>query len=329
MKINFFFKGKLSREEASSAFLATLLEQWPEFRRELLSLYLNDTLAEKDWKVETEKDDIDILLTSGNDYVIIENKIKSSSKSPEQLRRYYENRHDKNPECLCHCLYVGPSKTMGESEISSIKSNEQEKHNTIKWIDILDLDFMSPIPNIPDDDFVNSGISEIKKLLQQKEKLQLSGDLERASVILERVRNKLIHDYPSLDFDRKWVDKECMSVINCHSAITFGIGFIYRLNDQNIMIDSRDSSNNLVLEISISIGPSLKGYKLQQIKEWWNTIAMNDKLSVGSMTLERVKGKRGYYLRTKCSGEDEIFNYLVAAGNNVIDANLQLMEIRP
>lgn len=100
MNPHLFFQGKLGREEVTSAFLATLLEQQKSVRNGFFDLLaqslgqeLADSLKRKSWKVGVEKDAVDIRLEALRKpepwVILIENKIQSGSKQVEQLRRYY------------------------------------------------------------------------------------------------------------------------------------------------------------------------------------------------------------------------------------------------
>ena len=105
MNLHFFYEGSLGREEAASAFLATMLEQYPSFRKSFFDLLgLPDeksrSLATEEWNVVTEEDEVDVTMhpQRGNHVILIENKVQASSKMAGQVSRYYQSQINKEPD---------------------------------------------------------------------------------------------------------------------------------------------------------------------------------------------------------------------------------------
>lgn len=98
MNPHFFFKGKLSREESASAYLATLLDQIPEFRVATLD---KAGILEPGGPctILTELREVDIRLDypEAETVVLIENKIRSGALQVDQLSRYYQQERAANP----------------------------------------------------------------------------------------------------------------------------------------------------------------------------------------------------------------------------------------
>ena len=92
MDITYFFKGKLAREEASSAFLATLLSQTEDdgiFKANFFKLLgenydfgepipteIIKKISSDKYKIITEEDEIDITMQGNNNLILIENSPK-------------------------------------------------------------------------------------------------------------------------------------------------------------------------------------------------------------------------------------------------------------
>ena len=101
MDISLFFKGKIKREEISSAFLATLLNNRSYFRDsffDLLQITEAVDFKKLDWKVEVENNNVDINLNTTGWVVLIENKLRRGSKKKGQLSGYYEEQVKNNPK---------------------------------------------------------------------------------------------------------------------------------------------------------------------------------------------------------------------------------------
>ena len=214
---HFFFEGKLSREEAVSAFLATLLEQQPLIREGFLSLLdlPNDelnSLLNQNWKrvdkttkrlIETEKKEIDICINLSDFSIIIENKIKSGAQQKGQLRRYYKKVHrSKRPVIV---IILSPlDSSIGNKEIILLEQDksfrEGDKAFNINWKDLIPM-FRETTEKMHETDktwikFIQKGTDCVEKLLQQKHPIRDDlGVQERFKEIIKRAGTRLTNKY--------------------------------------------------------------------------------------------------------------------------------------
>lgn len=127
MDVHFFFEGSGSREEASSAFLATLLEQDAAFRGAFL------TRAARDFGISGSPvptvsvehtlgaGSIDVLLEYAAAVILVENKISPGAKRDGQLLEYYRGAIAKWPGRRLAAVFLAPSTALGRSEIEDVR----------------------------------------------------------------------------------------------------------------------------------------------------------------------------------------------------------------
>ena len=129
-----FLAGGMCREEATSAFLATLIEYSKDFRKRFFNLCNIPDFKIMDVVVEQAQRDITI--TGDDTFVIIENKIANSSKTKGQLLSYYSQLKTKFPEATIHAVYLAPTQNMGHSEVEMVNSEAGGKAISVAWSDI-------------------------------------------------------------------------------------------------------------------------------------------------------------------------------------------------
>lgn len=122
MKLDYFFKGNLSKEGVASAFLATVFESSHAFRKHLLSLLGIEeapTLASRSWTVEVEMNNVDITLSTKGLSILLENKVKDSAYQEDQLLRYYTAARDRDKQSRILAVYVA-RQGLGKSEVKRV-----------------------------------------------------------------------------------------------------------------------------------------------------------------------------------------------------------------
>lgn len=127
-----FLGGGMCREEATSAFLATLIEQSVEFRSRF---FKHCGILEFDIKrVEVERRFRDLTITGNGIAVVIENKISAASKTEGQLIRYYNQlKEELGSGATVHSIYLSPKIRIGQSEIEKIPKVAGEIAKSIAW----------------------------------------------------------------------------------------------------------------------------------------------------------------------------------------------------
>ena len=180
-----FLAGGMCREEATSAFLATLIEHSKDFRT--LFFNLCDIPDFKIMDVVVEQAQRDITITGDDTFVIIENKIANASKTKGQLLSYYSQLKTEFPESSIHAVYLAPSRNTGQTEVEMVKREEGGNAIAIAWSDIKPL-----CENLDDFDptFSQTGIM----------------------YVLEAIRRRSIVAAPDWDENELRV-RECMSCI--------------------------------------------------------------------------------------------------------------------
>lgn len=127
-----FLGGGMCREEATSAFLATLIEQSEEFRSRF---FKHCGISEFEIsRVEVERRFRDLTITGNGIAVVIENKISGASKTEGQLIRYYNQlKEELEPGATVHSIYLSPKIKTGQSEIEKIPNVAGEIAKSIAW----------------------------------------------------------------------------------------------------------------------------------------------------------------------------------------------------
>ena len=127
-----FLGGGMCREEATSAFLATLIEQSEEFRSRF---FKHCGISEFEVsRVEVERQFRDLTITGNGVTVVIENKISAASKTDGQLIRYYNQlKEELESGTTVHSIYLSPKIKTGQSEIEKIPTVAGEIAKSIAW----------------------------------------------------------------------------------------------------------------------------------------------------------------------------------------------------
>lgn len=158
-----FLAGGMCREEATSAFLATLIEQSKDFRTRFFNLC--DIPDFKIMDVVVEQSQRDITIAGDDTFVIIENKIANASKTKGQLLSYYSQLKTEFPESSIHAVYLAPSRNTGQTEVEMVKREEGGNAIAIAWSDIKPL-----CENIEDFDttFSQTGIIYVLEAIRRR-----------------------------------------------------------------------------------------------------------------------------------------------------------------
>lgn len=193
----FFFRGGMPREEATSAFLATLIEQSDDFRTRFFK-----HCGIPDFEitnVAVEDSNKDITITGEEVMVLIENKILLTSKESGQLLRYYNGlKQSLPPESKLHSVYVSPQKSTGQSEVEKIPKVKGEVKTSIAWGDLSSL--ANGLPEI-DNVFVSKGFESVLNAIEKKNgSVNYVGEQKLTREILEEAKTLLERVSPSREF---------------------------------------------------------------------------------------------------------------------------------
>jgi hypothetical protein len=120
MRFDYFFTGKLGREEAASAFLAMALDDSPAFRTYFLRCAgVADAVHALDWAVVVEDDRVDVTLRAPAHVVLVENKIDAGAVTPGQLLGYYETEVARAGDRPITVVFLSPE-GVGSREVGTV-----------------------------------------------------------------------------------------------------------------------------------------------------------------------------------------------------------------
>ncbi len=334
MNIRFFFQGKLSREEASSAFLATLLEQRPDFRAYFFNLCdVGDRGLPRgrEWRVVTEDRDFDVFMDCReSDWVVlIENKIKSGSITPGQLSNYYaklRNNQD-NQQANILLVYLTPKPGTGQAEFMQMKNSpdlaEGDYLVHLSWDDIFD--YVSLLEEADaQHDFITSGFDAIKQHIESslQEKYTLTNGREQLDEIAALIVEDLGKAFPHINF-RRWRGADASSVYTVKSDITVYIKAITKYDPDTNEPDNLlnpDGTLNVILEVSMNI--SGLGSRKPSVRQQWASLVKDNLIQVPGLE-DMVPSKIDpkwfvWHSEVVTSPKEQVQSQLLIAGKAVL-----------
>ncbi|WP_245580718.1 PD-(D/E)XK nuclease family protein [Brachyspira alvinipulli] len=185
----------------------TVLKYFLDFIDVDTSKYLNN-----DYSVVREENKIDILIKSGINCIIIENKLRWAKDMNEQLSRYYNNCLKKNLE-VDKIVYLSPD-TLKQPTSQSIKDIPKEKIKIIYGYDGEDEDFYTKVIENSLNDFIENneakewilladhylkilretGVTKMDKLTQDfyKEIINNTDEYEKIKLIVDMYNNLIV-----------------------------------------------------------------------------------------------------------------------------------------
>lgn len=179
LDLAFFFAGTQSREETSSAILATLLQHDDDFRaRFMREIQCSPSLDPTDsWTVRVEDARtgfrrFDVTLETTSTIGIVENKLAQSAKRPAQLVEYYDAAVAQWPERRVIALYLTPETSWGADEVAGARTAiEDARRSSIAgadWAQSITWAWIHEIINAAPDPswFAASGLTHIESAIQ-------------------------------------------------------------------------------------------------------------------------------------------------------------------
>lgn len=312
-KLDYFFAGKLGREEVASAWLATLLTN-REFRsRFLKELKLDDETANSsNWVVSVEKDQHDLRLTCNDreHLVIIENKIHASAIRRDQLKTYYlqakQNRQWKNWRMVA--VFLTPRPEVGSREIQDMLklpgiASQDVKH--LHWESI------GTMVNVVGWDasllwFVETGFRAIMEVIKSDriDRFPLVNGREIIGEIQRRAKD-LIEKDASNGRWTQWRHKEKHRLFNVDGIYTVLADIMFSIDDRgrpDIGIDH----NHVRVILRIRVQLSQKGRNDKARQRHWKSVleqGLADKVP-GLGKLQREEGRRNWlYAEVSMDGD--------------------------
>jgi hypothetical protein len=319
--IHFFFSGKLSREEASSAFLATLLEQSKYcFKKFLVTLNIDLPYTEIQ-SVVTEEHEIDILVKLNNDLIIIENKVKSAAKKEGQLAKYYKKMQKKYPQKRMIIVFLGPNSNLGDSEIEGLTLRDGDSAKSIGWDQILTA--LNGIVNqMSDPTFVKSGIVSVNKLLSStlRRKYELSPDRDIMHSVIYGVKQSLNTAYSDLSF-RIWPDINLYAILLNKSNLSLAFNLHFHSSPEKpYTVRAKEDDGRIKVELRAYVKLSEKGKKDRHAKQFWEKLSESETFNVGDkIKYTLVNGERFRWQKPLIASKEDVQAMLAEVSTSTIN----------
>jgi hypothetical protein len=170
---HFFFEGT-QREEAASAFLATLLEQGPDFRAAFVRRIGGGDAGAPRPKVRVESHLgggtwADILMELPGLVVLVENKIRPQAVQPGQLVRYHLAAIDAWPTRRVISVFLAPEARLGYAEARAVrrevrKAGRDDLAVVLTWAQVR---WLARFASLPDQGFRDAGFRSIARAIDQ------------------------------------------------------------------------------------------------------------------------------------------------------------------
>lgn len=299
--LHFFFDGKLGREEATSAFLATLLEQQSCFRTKFFNL-LDDniavTLSQNDYEVVVEEDGVDIKMYDHDNQIaiLIENKIQGSSKRPNQINEYYNRQRNSTPTYKIIFVFLTPNVETGKSDLRKIKFLLNDFGFSIGWQDVLQC-----IKDIPAIDqtfsyFIESSCVKIEALVKSTKEVKYpnEGDREILNNIARQVKSRLTADFLEIGF-QVWTGEipGTISIFTTKSNFTIATNILFETENEHPHAPKIRLENQLInCNIETTLRISSRGKKSINAKSFWLTVSKSNTVSIEDAIFSKdISGK--------------------------------------
>lgn len=130
------------RETVHSRILANLLRYDKKILKSFLEKFSLGDIANQEWELFVEKNNMDVVMEADHDVLIIENKVNGACEQPDQIDRYVQHYLGGSKNRKIHVLYLNRTSICPPSEYSWSKHKDKcdltvcsyEKHIR-PWID--------------------------------------------------------------------------------------------------------------------------------------------------------------------------------------------------
>lgn len=313
MRLDLFFNGKLGREEMSSAFLATLLDQRDDFR----DFFLKETgcsalFGKTEVRVEIDNVDVHLDCEAANTVILVEVKVRGASVRPEQLSAYYQQALRAAPGKRIAVVMVVPSAGTGKAEIARVRQcpewREDDHTSTITWKTLAS--FTDRITKYDrDESFISSGFETVTRIIEDKGRGPKYPKTNGRGILQElarRIAATLEDEVRPVRF-RVWTNRDFFDIYPVDAPFTVSVRLWFDPPPDAQGVPSQPITNAAVrIRVETMSGISDKGKKNGRVREAWQAIRKSDTLVVGSGVVHERKG-RWYCTTTKvCGTEPEV-----------------------
>ncbi len=289
----FFFVGKLSREESASAFLATLLEDRPDFRKYLFKIVAIPE-PQGPCQVRIEQKDVDIRLDYPTTKVVtlIENKVRPGALQVNQLLRYYLQECTTNADSQILSILIAPTEGGGASEVKRLTTHKEFRRSTdaaykLSWRELAQFcDLLADEDK--DAEFIQGGFDCVSKMIQDaaQEKYPLTDRRKVAYDVAQTVFGLLSREFPQVGL-RFWRAKDCFETYSIKTDVTIYVDLAFRVESKPpyTPMDILDREH-IVATLRTQFALSAKGKRNKPLKTAWD-----EKCKGGSWLGHKLTGK--------------------------------------
>jgi hypothetical protein len=323
MNPHFFFLGKLSREESTSAFLATLLEQHADFR----SYFFKTAEIEEPHgvchvSVEEKEVDIRIDYPDAKVVVLIENKVRPGALKVSQLVRYYHEELLCRPECRILSVLVAPGDGVGINETRRLERDPKFRPSDavyrVSWQELTAYRGLSK-----QEDrfvkFVEGGFDSITKIIETaaEEKYPLVGGRDVAHDIVQSAYHQIRQNFTAVNF-QIWRSKDSFTIFSLGTDFTVYIDLVFRIDEEtNIPLEMSDKQHiNAIIRTQFTL--SGKGKRNSDLKRYWDRLCSQGKHDIPNCGKHILRGRWFKYEEPVRDNADSAAQKLAILGGAVI-----------
>jgi len=288
-------------ETSASALLAAVFDQSAEFRRWFFEQLSRNDLAELSWTTRVEQDSIDIRMDAqdGSWSVLVENKVRRSSKQAGQLKKYYVRERDRldgeNPTRRLLLVYLAPG-DVGKSEVSEVKALEKAEriksgHDRavhLSWRNVLDFVAEDPGYLVSDPKaqwFLANAFECVQRTIYDAVKaVYPNEDAGRALIheIVTSVRSKLEDSGQGIGFMAPWpyINRMGFSTKKTNLTLWFFLHFKAAAKPPYEPLDLIDPAGRIKLDLRAQLHISGRGWKNKALRDRWAAKLADGKLTV-------------------------------------------------
>lgn len=297
MNPQFFFSGKLSREESASAFLATLLDQHTEFRSFFFkSLKLEEPISPCQVSIEHKEVDIRLDYPAARVAVLVENKVRPGALQVNQLLRYYQQERTTNPDSRIISIMVSPSAGSGASEADRLTRHKDFRPTDavlkLSWLDLAEFCELLNEQD-PQAQFVRGGFASILKIIEEaaQEKYPLIGGRAILHGAAQAAFNELTATFPGIRLGI-WRSKDLFNIYSIGCDITTFVDVIFQIENKAPyaplgMTDPQHITATLRTQITLSA----RGKRNHPLKEEWNRLCKMGKYDIPGLGPHMLAGR--------------------------------------
>lgn len=328
MKLDFFFQGMMSREEAASAFLAMALDGSPRFRSHFLRLVSPEghlLAADRDWNVRVEVDAVDVRMDAGEVVVLIENKVYSGSKQQGQLLRYYKGEAEGNPDARIVAVFLAPG-NVGQDEVEEVEKSRQfqgrrarDSVQHVSWEDVADY--------VGDGDpwqaMIRSGLDAVSTCIEEgRRRGPRTGDSALVAGIVDRAAEAM-----RLRVDvalGRWSGRDFEEILTYKTNVTMWLDAQFEVQGEEPYEPVGVRDENGLIHLTVCAKFKLAGHvrKRSELARWYQEVVDQGSFAVPGVGGQMVLASDGWFTwSAPCEGpEDSVAQPMADVGAALLGA---------